>query len=378
MSPRPDRSFFVADPARGSGANRSSHGWGAPESWFRRVVSPTGQQVANTVEHQAALAYRLTERDHWLIHMMFEHRVLHAGQISAVAFPSANSARQRLRELHHWSVLDRFRPRAGQGTAAQHYVLGAAGATVLAAAYGVEPSMVGYRGHRAMRIAHSSRLAHTVGRNGWFLSLATRAATRHRGEALSAWWSEQRCARFFGDVVRPDGYGRWHDPTTGEIEFFVEYDRGTENTHTLARKLDGYARLAASTGIATPVLVWLPSTTREPQVRTMLARAWHNLDHPDSVPVATAAHTLLDLGNPLASPAEPVWLPLATSPSTTEGTPRLGLGQLRNAWPGLPELANTTTAPQERAEHGMLPAPHPMPPPASSTTTGHEGGRTRG
>lgn len=370
--------FFSSSPARTS---RSGPGVvGAPDSWFRRVSAPTGSgQVANTVEHQAALAYRLTERDRWLLRMVFEHRVLHAGQISAVAFPSANSARQRLRELHHWSVLDRFRPRAAEGTAAQHYVLGPAGATVLAAEQGLEPKRVGYRGDRAMSIAHSPRLAHTVGRNGWFLALINRAASGGCGEVLSAWWSEHRCARHFGDLVRPDGYGRWHgpDPAAGELEFFLEYDRGTETTATVARKLDGYAQLATATGIATPVLVWLPSTAREPGVRAMLARAWRSLEHPEAVPVATAAATLLDPEQPTASPAEPVWLPLGPTRSNRDEQ-RLALSELRTAWPQLSDLAATsnedTPAPADQA---AVSAPYPMPPP-SSPTLRRGGGSARG
>lgn len=374
-------SFDASTPDRPSGSGRSCDVLGADQSWFRRVAAPTGPpQVANTVGHQAALAYRLTDRDRWLIHMIFEHRVLHAGQVSALAFPSANSARQRLRELHHWSLLDRFRPRAGQGSAAQHYVLGPAGAAVLAAEHGVEPTRLGYRGDRAMRIAHSPRLAHTVGRNGWFLSLATRAGSGRPGEVLSVWWSEERCARFFGDVVRPDGYGRWHDPAAGELEFFLEYDRGTETTDTVARKLDGYARLAAATGIATPVLVWLPSTGREPQVRTSLARARASLEQPEAVPVATAAATLLDPDNPAACPADEVWLPMTTtSRASRRGPCRLALAQLRTAWPHLPELTPARAAstwPPDPAERGMLPDPHPMPPAAS--TPGYTEGGTRG
>ena len=60
---------------------------------------------------------------------------------------------------------------------------------------------------------------------------------------LAAWSSEARCARHFGDLVKPDAYGRWAT-SGGEIEFFLEYDFGTEVLAKLAGKLVGYANLA--------------------------------------------------------------------------------------------------------------------------------------
>lgn len=328
-------------------------------------------RVANSVAHQAALAYRLTARDGWLLRMAHEHRVAHAGHVASVAFPSSNSGRQRLRELFRWSVLDRFRPRAGHGSAAMHYVLGPAGAEVLAAAYGLDATALGYRRERAMSIAHSTRLTHTVGVNGWFTALITRALRANRGESVTTWWSELRCGRHFGDLVRPDAYGRWYDPLAGELEFFLEYDRGTETTTRVAGKLDGYAALASATGIPTPVLVWLPTAGREATVRPALARAWRGLDEPNSVPVATASADRLEATEPAASPADPVWLPLSPNAATSDG-PRRALSQLRADWPHLPALATSAPEPDRtttRTGPSMLPAPHPMPPPATHTTS---------
>lgn len=60
---------------------------------------------------------------------------------------------------------------------------------------------------------------------------------------LTAWWSEARCARYFGDLVRPDAYGRWRQADR-EVEFFLEFDFGTEALPVLASKLAGYHQLA--------------------------------------------------------------------------------------------------------------------------------------
>ena len=171
-------------------------------------------RAADGPDHQARLSWRLGPRDRWIMRMVHEHRVLTAHQITAMAFPSYRSGRQRLRELYLWNVLDRFQPYVTTGGAPNHYVLGPAGATALAAEEGLERRDLGYRHDRALGIAHSLQLAHTVGVNDWFTTLVA-ATTRKRAtpgaprtSRLDAWWSETRCHRHFGDLVRPDGYGR--------------------------------------------------------------------------------------------------------------------------------------------------------------------------
>ncbi|MDU0295181.1 replication-relaxation family protein, partial [Saccharothrix longispora] len=265
------------------------------------------QRAANTTEHQALLAWRLTPRDKWIARMLWEHRVLTAHQITALAFPSFRSGRMRLRELYSWGVVDRFQPFVTVGTAPMHYVLAPAGAAVLAAEDGLDVKEMGYRHDRVFGVAHSLRLAHTVGVNEWFTALVHRARHPHPGEqvALTAWWSETRCARHFGDLVKPDGYGRWQHGGQ-RIEWFLEYDFGTEALAKLAGKLTGYAALAQATGITTPLLVWLPTSRREATGRRLLARARHELEDPRSVPIATASAELLDPTAAHPSPADQV------------------------------------------------------------------------
>lgn len=332
--------------------------------WLTVITNPTrqseyrgprptraGRRVANTAEHQAKLAGRLTPRDKWLARMLHEHRVLTTPQITQLAFPSERSAQQRLRELYRWQVTDRFQPLRTHGTAPHHHVLGPAGATVLAAEDGVDIKDLGYRHDRALGIAHSLRLAHTTGVNDWFTALAARGR-RSRAGALLAWWSESRCARHWGDLVRPDGYGRWqHNDAT--VEFFVEYDLGTEPLTKVANKLTGYAQLATATAITTPILIWLPTHRRETTTRRLLTRVWNDLDHPDQVPVATAAADLLNPNHPHPSPADPVWLPL-----TPTRAGRYALHQLPDPWPHLtPPTASTPPS-----NTGQAPPPSPTPP----------------
>ncbi|MEU0514946.1 replication-relaxation family protein [Amycolatopsis thermoflava] len=325
-----------------------------------------GARAAGSVEHQAMLAARLTARDRWILALLHEHRVLTSCQLQDAAFPSGRSARQRLRDLYLWRAVSRFQPFRQRGSAPMHYVLGPAGAAVLAAEHGLEVTELGYRHDRAMGIAHNQRLAHTVGVNDFFTALIahTRAT---RGEALVAWWSEARCARHFGDLVIPDGYGRWRT-TAREIEWFLEFDTGTESLTKVGRKLIGYARLAEATGIATPVLIWLPTTRREAGARTALARIHADLDNRHAVPVATAAADQLNPRTTHPSPAEAVWLPLTTARADRAG-PRYTLADLPDAWPGLPPPADPTT-PDDDADTAAatpyrLPPPSPIPPRAT-------------
>jgi hypothetical protein len=343
----------------------------------QHLPGATTVRAASSVEHQAALASRLTSRDKWLLALLHEHRVLTSAQVLDAAFPSGRSARQRLRELYLWRAVSRFQPFQQLGSAPMHYVLGPAGAAVLAAEHGLEVKELGYRHDRAMAIAHNQRLAHTVGVADFFTSMIAR--TRYpptdsttSTEAVTAWWSETRCARHFGDLVIPDAYGRWHTHH-GEIEFFLEFDTGTESLTKLSRKLTAYARLTESTGIATPVLIWLPTTRREAGARTALARIHAELEHRDAVPVATAAADRLNPTAPHPSPADEVWLPLTSGRTPPRTSPRFGLGELPGAWPGLAPPTTAGTAgevgdggeDESGATAYRLPAPRPIPPKAS-------------
>ncbi|MFI7680065.1 replication-relaxation family protein [Actinophytocola sp. NPDC049390] len=334
-----------------------------------KPTQPT-PRVANTAEHQAVLAWRLTPRDKWIARMLWEHKVLTAHQITALAFPSFRSGRMRLRELYLWGVVDRFQPFVTVGTAPMHYVLAPAGAAVLAAEDGRDIKELGYRHDRVFGVAHSLRLAHTIGVNEWFTALVDRARHPRPGERveLTAWWSENRCARHFGDLIKPDGYGRWrHHDEHGErqVEWFLEYDFGTEPLGKLAGKLAGYAGLAQATGITTPLLVWLPTSRREATARRQLARAWRELDDRRSVPIATAAAELLNPETVRPSPADEVWLPLTAA----AGASRRALSGLPAAWPHVPPPVTPTEDGQAGADspRPMLQPPSPMPPTATSS-----------
>jgi len=92
------------------------------------------------------LATRATPRDRWLLRMLAEHRVLTSIQIAQLAFGSPATARHRLIQLWRIRAIDRAQPFAASGSAPMHYVLGDAGAAILAAEAGSAVSDAGYGG----------------------------------------------------------------------------------------------------------------------------------------------------------------------------------------------------------------------------------------
>jgi hypothetical protein len=254
---------------------------------------------------------RLTERDRTLCRLLDDHRVLTTAQVADVAFTGERRTRMRLGELHALDIVDRFRPQTWGSPSPFHWVLGPLGAALVAAETGTDPADHAWRRNLAHDLAASQRLAHLVGTNGFFCGLLRSARTRP-GCDLEEWWSERRCAREWGEVVRPDGYGIWSEAGTA-LPFLLEYDNGTERIERLAGKLDGYASLAAAAGHPNWVLFSFESPRRERDARRVLA-------HP-AVPVATAARS------PGTAPDAAIWLPV------TSGASRLRLAQLAHVPP---------------------------------------------
>jgi len=304
----------------------------------------------------AEIAGRLTARDRWLLAMLHEHRVLTTTHITQLAFGTSRAATARMVILHRYQLADRFRPLAAAGSAPWHFVLGPAGAHVLAAQYALTPGQLGYRRDRALAAALSPRLGHDTSASGFFTALAAHARTTGNAR-LACWWSEHRCAALWGDLARPDGYGRWHEHGPGGscgTDFFLEYDTGAEDLPRLVSKLAGYQALAARTGITTPVLFWLPGPRREAALHARLPAVSGDL-----VPVFTATPGT-------SGPAGPVWLP-AGQPG-----PRLRLSQLAaarhpTASPSWPQPAAAASWPAgDAGPPAGLPwhPPDPVPPPA--------------
>jgi hypothetical protein len=260
------------------------------------------------------LASRLTQRDRLVLHALWDHHVLTTGQIAQLAYPNEDRARRGMLRLTGLGAVERFRPLLppGAGTAPLHYTIGHAGAHVIAADQGVPFTELGYRRDRILAWALSAQLPHLLGVNGFFTALAA-AARHHPAAELETWWPERRCATTWAPYIRPDGFGRWReggDHGIG-IDFFLEYDTGSERLKKVTDKLIGYTRLSAADGYTTPVLIWTSSPRREANLHAAIGTP--------TIPVFTA--TPEAIRDPMG-PAGPVWLPAGQHHT---GTPRLRL-----------------------------------------------------
>ncbi|MBW3536187.1 MAG: replication-relaxation family protein [Actinobacteria bacterium] len=240
-----------------------------------------------------AITQRLTERDRLILHDVERFRVLTTPQVTRLHFGSLKRAAARLLHLHELAVLDRFRPRREPwGAHPWHWVVGPLGAAILAGEAGDDPERASrrWRGERTIAYSTGQRLAHLIGINEIYASLASCP----EGSLLD-WQTEAEATKWSWNEVRPDGWGIWEQHGR-RAEFFLEYDRGTETLSRLVEKLPNYDKVAVDRGTPTWVLFAFTSARREQTARRALADA--------TVPIATAA--LLDG----IAPHDAVWLPL--------------------------------------------------------------------
>jgi hypothetical protein len=280
-------------------------------------------------EPLAALAGRLTAGDRQVCRLLADHQILTTGLLALLVGTPPRTLQQRLTTLTSMRVVDRFRPHQplGAGSAPYHYLLGEAGAAVLAA----DPSTVDRPGGDRAQLgglAHANgRLTHLLAVNTVFAQL-THTAHHRAGTRLVCWWPAGRCQAQWGRLITPDAYVRWQDPD-GEVDFFLHHHdpvRPAADQPTLL--LEGYNDLAAATGITTPVLLSAADPDQEAQLRERLT------GQRLLVPVATS--------NPASGPpTDPVWLPT----SSPAGGRRIRLGALGHPDPWHPTRPTTAATP---------------------------------
>ena len=267
------------------------------------------------------LAGRLSDRDLLVCQLLLEHLVLTTDLLALLLDVAPRTLQQRLTQLTRLQVLDRFRPhaRVGAGSAPYHYLLGEAGAALLAAQHDCTGADgLGWRREQALSLAQANgQLTHLLGVNR-LLAALTHAAHTRASSWLVCWWPARRCQARWGRLITPDAYARWHDPH-GEVDFFLHHDPAQPSAEQLAGLVGGYNDLAVATGITTPVLLWLAGPDPEARLRRQLA------SQRLLIPIAT--------GNPaLGHPADPVWLPTSSS----DRGPRYRLGALGHPHPWQP------------------------------------------
>ncbi|MGC4851846.1 replication-relaxation family protein [Micromonospora sp. DT4] len=235
-------------------------------------------------------ANRLTLRDHLLLDWLAEHYLLTADQIARALFSSLRTAQRRLQLLTAIGALYRYRPQHGSPGGLTQYGLGRLGALLRPHAYHLSDSARRTRAprtdleRRARIAADPAQQRHLTGVNEFFIRLHVHTAAQPR-DRLTRWWSEQHATAEYAVYpgnIRPDGHGIW-DTGHGEVGFFLEHDRGTENLARVLKKLDGYRQLA-SRGPTYPVLLHLPGRRREDNLQRELGLLQL------TIPVLTAVH----------------------------------------------------------------------------------------
>lgn len=255
--------------------------------------APAGRLTAGVVAGELS---RITPRDSNILNLLDQHGTFTTEQLTAMHFGSLDRARNRLNLLRSRGVLDRFRHYHHPGSQSWRWVLGPVGAAIVAASRGEALPRPAAVRDAAARLAVSPTLRHRLAVNGWFAALLAYARARD-GVTLTHWWNEAACREATGNLVRPDGHGRWH--TAGRVvPFWLEMDLGTEPIPRVVAKLAGYANLVGAP-LAAPVLFWLPNAVREANIAARMART----GPPPGVVVATASD---DTGDP-DGPAGAVW-----------------------------------------------------------------------
>ena len=314
----------------------------------------------------AAVARRLTPRDRLLCQVLFDHKVLTTEQVTDLCFDNLTTARHRLTALYELRVLDRFRPFRPVGSDPYHYLLDTLGVEVVAADRGIEVPRPGTPPQPGPRTGRQPA-PRPPARDQRPVLLPRPLGTGPAEDAeLAEWWSERRCAAEWGEVVRPDGFGTLRQRNR-VVEFFVEYDRGTETLARLADKLTGYAELVHATGWAPRVCFWFPSPRREAEARRVLdparpggghrrgrdrcpapgARRGCRSARPD--PAATSSTSPQPGGAPEPGPARPRRRPRAAPTWRRQGRPAASLGQLAHHRLSQPRQAPTAPAPGQLA-----------------------------
>jgi hypothetical protein len=227
-------------------------------------------------ERNISRARAIDERDHQVLLLLLEHKVLTTHQISSLCFRSLRRCQHRMRELREMGLISSFQVGRGfgEGRAPACWFLTKLGVVEIADAKDVRASDLAWVPDVSYR--SNKILAHRLGVNAFFCALAE-ASRSFEGHCLATWrpehWVRTRAAE-----VKPDGFGRYLHPG-GACEFYLEYDRATEASGALTRKLEGYLRLAAGwtseqevTGFPN-LLILVPEEDREEKVASVFRSA---------------------------------------------------------------------------------------------------------
>ena len=221
------------------------------------------------------LAGRLTDRDRQIAEDCFEHRVLTTEQLRLLHFTTQRIATRRLGKLHQLRVLERFRPtfQLGEGSSPHHWILGPAGAYVVAAGRGLDRDQLPWTRQPPETVAKSAALDHRRDTNEFATLLIEEV--RAAGGTVPEWRGERGARDLLDGIVIPDSYLILQRPSAPPLHLLLEIDRSTEDHGRLLTKARRYAKaIPRSTLRHSNVLVLLvvPSARRAQTVAATLAR----------------------------------------------------------------------------------------------------------
>jgi hypothetical protein len=255
----------------------------------------------------------LDARERAVLLAIYEHKVLLTEHLKAMFFGSLRRAQDRLRNLARRGLIETWYPPQprGMGKASGHHTLTESGAQVVASLLGIARSELRYVVRDEEDREQDSYLAHRIGVNEFFCVLIE-AGRAIDGHGLAKWVPE-RTVRTGDGWIRPDGFGVYLHPG-GALDFYLEYDRGTETTRQLANKLAGYIGVARDWTEQGAehfpcVLVVVPNHRRERVVAAAFADALARFKRKDKLadlPFFVANEETLSQRGVLA----PVWAPL--------------------------------------------------------------------
>lgn len=239
------------------------------------------------------ISSQIDERDVAILRALLEHKILTTDQLSVLFFRSLRRCQQRLKDLTGLGLIGSIDPKRNfaSGRLPDHRFLAELGVSLLAHRDRVP------RGHLPWvpdeTYADNKNLFHRIGVNAFFCALVKASRTTD-GHCLQRWAPERKVRTRAGEI-QPDGFGRYLHPG-GAVEFYLEYDRGTEGPAALTRKLRSYLKFAAGWGEGAPfpnVLVVVPTHSREGNVGEGLAAAGRGAGKNADLPLFVTSEELL-------------------------------------------------------------------------------------
>ncbi|MGP4018812.1 replication-relaxation family protein [Saccharopolyspora sp. 5N708] len=291
----------------------------------------------------SAVDARLTERDRRILVLLEEHFTFTTSQVALLAgLSSLITAQHRLATLYQRRVLERARPfRAGGGSYEWQWMLGPAGAKIVAAGRGVTPMRPAKIAARWRKLFNGWRYTELAAQHAWFCALiASACGETGAGGKLVRWRSAWRVSKAWAATT--DGYGVWRLPDGRELPFVLLLDDPPRvGAHELRERIGSIPDPALSfthkAGFPEEAvtLIWCPTLGREQIIRRAMTK---HLGSTTGMPVALACGEYAEMVE--GGPHGRVWIPLGALWRGVAG--RLTLAELADAVGAAPARTEAT------------------------------------